>query len=317
MRPAERLGRCRWGARRRRPPRSLRRPFANGNPRRCQGRPPPAVPWATDPLHPPHATRNQIAHQSRPPATGSAPHRRSAAKAAPPSLPQRGQRPLQVPPPPRTGPPRRPLPTSPPLWNGPPATLPPTPAARRRRTVQRPRPAALSAGQMGHHLAVLKRPQQRPLAPPSTQMAPKLAGWSDQQPRPQIPPTGRMAHRLAVPNRPPRRPLLLPPAGHTPRPLAVGDRRRHRPPGLRGGWRGSRDWMSRRVGPDGRPWAPLGGRTPRWTPPSTGRRARRRFGPGRCARRDPGRVSGPPPTRAVASSARPPTLRPRDPARGR
>jgi hypothetical protein len=168
-----------------------------------------------------------------------------------------------------------------------------------------------------------------------------------------------MAHRLAVPNRPPRRPLI-PPAGQTARPLAVGNRRRHgplillarrmvrrlaignrpwpvgrgrmvrrrrvgnRPPGLRGGWRGSRDSRStvqrvrtsRRVGPDGRPWMPPGGRTPRWTPPSTGRRARRRFGPGRCARRDPGRVSGPPPTRAVASSARPPTLRPRDPADG-
>jgi hypothetical protein len=140
MRPAERLGRCRRGARRRRLPRSLRRPFPNGNPRRCQGRPLPAVPRATGPLRPPHATRNQIAHHSRPPATGSAPHRRSAAKAAPPSLPQREQRPLQVPPPPRTGPPRRPLPTSPPHWNGPPATSPPTPAPRRRRTDQRPRP---------------------------------------------------------------------------------------------------------------------------------------------------------------------------------
>jgi hypothetical protein len=189
MRPAERLGRCRWGARRRRLPRSLRRPFPKGNPRRCRGRPLPAVPWATGPLRPPHATRNQIPHHSRPPATGSAPQRRPAAKAAPPSLPLREPRPLQVPPPLRTGPPRRPLPISPPHWNGPPATSPPTPAARRRRTVQRPRPAAPPAGQTGHHLAVLDRPQHRPLAPPLTLMAPKLLAR-------------RMVRRLAIGNRP-------------------------------------------------------------------------------------------------------------------
>jgi hypothetical protein len=215
------------------------------------------------PLRRPHATRNRRVHHPRPPATGSAPHRRSAARAAPPSLRQRAQRPLQVPPPQRTGPPQRRLLVPPPQRTG-----------------------------------RLNRRRHRPAAPLPAQMDPKSAEWSDQRPRPWLPPTLRMAHRLAV-----------------------GSRRWNRPRVLHGGWRGSRDSMStvqgvrmsRRVAPDGRPRMP-GGWTPRWTPPSTGRPARRRSGPGRWARRHPGRVSGPPPTRAVASSPRPPTRRPRDPA---
>jgi hypothetical protein len=259
--------------------RRLRRLFASRNPRRCRGHPPPAVPWATGPPRPPRATRSQIVHHSRPPATGSALHRRSAARAVPPSLPRPGPQPLQIPPPQRTGPP---------------ATSPPTPAARPRRTARRPRPAA----------------------PPAGQMEPKLTGWSDQQPRPWILPAGRMVSRLAVGNRP--RPAGCDRMG---RRRVVGNR----PRGLRGGWRGLRHSTStvrgvrtsRRVGPDGRPWMPVGGQTLRWAPLSTGRRPRRRFGPARWTRRHPGRVSGPHPTRAVARSAGPPTRRPRDPARGR
>jgi hypothetical protein len=262
------------------------------------------------PLRPPHATRNRRVHHPRPPATGSAPHRRSAARAAPPSLRQREQRPLQVRPPQRTRPPEQLLQAPRSRWTGPPQWLlliplpqrigPLTPAAGRRRTARRPRPASPTAGQMGRHLAVLHRPRHRPPAPRPVQMDPTPAEWSDQRPRPWLPPALRMAHRLAV-----------------------GSRRWNRPPGPRGGWRGSRDSMStvqgvrmsRRVAPDGRPWMP-GGWTRRWTPSSTGRPARRRFGPGRWARRHPGRVSGQPPTRAVASGPRPPTRRPRDPVDG-
>ena len=170
-RPAERLGRCRWGARSRLP-RSLRRPPANGNPRRRRGHPPPAVPWAMGPLRPPHATRNRRVHHPRPPATGSAPHRRSAARAAPPSLRQRAQRPLQVPPPQRTGPPQRLLLIPPPQRTGPPQ--PPSRSPRPSGPARRPdagRPGLLTAG----GLARRPRPParwtpsgrvERPAAPP-------------------------------------------------------------------------------------------------------------------------------------------------------
>ena len=300
-RPAERLGRCRWGARSRLP-RSLRRPPANRNPRRRRGarRPPSRGRWvlSAGPTRPGTAASTTRAHRRLVRRqTGGRPrgprHRASAngnsgrSRSLRPNGPARQSscsRSL------RPGGPARAARSSPPTPGRP--APPHSPAAPPGGPARRPE---------GPPPGRAEPPAASPSAPPPVQMDPTPAEWSDQRPRPWLPPTLRRAYRLAV-----------------------GSRRWNRPPGLRGGWRGSRDSMStvqgvrmsRRVAPDGRPWMP-GGWTLRWTPPSTGRRARRRrFGPGRWARRHPGRVSGPPLTRAVASGPRPPTRRPRDPADG-
>ena len=309
MRRAEHLGRCRWGARRSRHHSRLRRLLGNGNPRWRRGRRPPALPWATGPHLPPPGTRNQIVHHSRHLATGSALNRRVAARVVPPSLPRRGP-PLQVrPPPPRTGPP----PTSAArrshraAHRTPPMAPPPALTARPLAEPNRPRRqrSTLPAGQMGHRLTARNRPSRRPLGPPT---------------RPLTPPA-QMGHESAVWNHPRCRPR---PAGCDR--MGRGVVGMHRPQGLHGAWRGLRSSTSTvqgvrrpgRIGLGGRPWMPVGGRTQRWTPPSTGRRARRHrwLGPGRRARRHPGRASGRQPTRAAARSAGPPTRRRRDPVSG-
>ena len=251
-------------------------------------RPAPSAPRDPEPSRPPLAPTGDW--------FGAAPAAGREGRATEP--PPTGTAPPGPPPPPRTGP-------------------PPTSAARRsHRAAQRTPPTAAP----------------RPHGAPTGRAAPPTAPTLDPARRPDGPDVGRVEQPAAPPPgpaRPPDGPAAGGPSGTDRGPRdgaggAGGEVVGNRLPGLRGGWRGSRDSMStvqgvrtsRRMVPDGRPWMPLGGRTPRWTPPSTGPRPRRRFGPGRWARRHPGRVSGPHPTRAVAHSARPPTRRLRDPADG-